>query len=807
MSKIRGVSFEFSADSSRLESALKNINKETRDTSRQLKDINKLLKFEPKNVELLAQKHSQLSNKIKEANEKLETLKKLQADMDKNGIDENSKQYQALRREIIDTESLLGTYKQQLKDVNKEIENNTNFSKKLAGQFKETGDKLQEAGKKIGQIGKDIKDYGKNLSMKVTAPIVGFGTLSVKNFTEAESAWARYARTSGKSQDELQKIMKEGINIAKDSVYSSKEVAEMMEYMALAGWSSEDSLSSLNNMLKFVTASGLEAGYASDIVTDNLTAFGLEMSETDRLMNVMLKTQSATNTNTEQLAGAFSNVAATAGALGYSVEDTSIALGLLANSGLKGEKAGTKLRSVLTSLTTASESQKKILGELGVEMYNVDGTTKPLMETVGNLREKFANLTEEEKINYANKLVGKNNVNAFMIMMNATNEEVNNATEAIKSHDDALTQMSNVMGETTEFKLKELKKSFGEMTEQIGAQVVPILLQVTENIKGWIQAFSELDEGTKEFIVKAALIAAAVGPIIMVIGSVISGIGKIISVGGLLIKGIGAIIGVLGGPLTLAIGAIVATGVVLYKNWDTIKEKAGQLASYVGEKWNAMKSWTSEKWGAITSFTSNAWNSVKTSVSNSVSSAWSVVSEKASSISSSVSNAWGSVKRVTGNVWGSVKSGIIDSVSGAWNGITGWLGKLKNAFSFDWSLPKPRLPKISVTKAKGIFGIPYPKFSVSWNRMGGIFKQPTVLPTLQGLQGFAEPSTGGEAIMPLNKLPQLMADAMQKSGIFNQQQVIHNVFMIDGKEVAHTVAPQVDRELGYRNRRKGVSFA
>lgn len=804
MSKIRGITFEFSADSSRLESSLKSINKETRETGRQLRDINKLLKFEPKNVELLAQKHSQLSNKIKEANEKLETLKKLQADMDKNGIDENSKQYQALRREIIDTESLLGTYKQQLKEVNKEIENNTKFSKKLAEHFKETGDKLQEAGKKIDQIGKDLKDYGKNLSMKVTAPIAGFATLAVKNFSEAESAWARYARTSGKSQDELQKIMKEGVSIAKDSVYSSKEVAEMMEYMALAGWSSEDSLSSLNNMLKFVTASGLDAGHASDIVTDNLTAFGLEMSETDRLMNVMLKTQSATNTNTEQLAGAYSNAAATAGALGYSIEDTSIALGILANSGLKGEQAGTKLRSVMTSLTTASESQKKILKELGVEMYNADGSAKPLMDTIGSLREKFSTLTEEEKINYANKLVGKNNVNAFMIMMNASNEEVNNATEAIKGHDDALTQMSDVMGETTEFKLKELKKSFGEMTEQIGAQIVPILLEVTEMFKGWIQAFSELDEGTKEFIVKAALIAATVGPIIMVIGSVISGIGKIISVGGLLVKGIGSIIGVLGGPLTLAIGAIVATGVVLYKNWDTIKEKAGQLANTVSEKWNNIKNWTSEKWGAVKNFTSTSWNSVKTSVSESISSAWSTVSEKASSISSSVSSAWGSVKRVTGNVWGSVKTGIIDSVSGAWNGITGWLDKLKNAFNFSWSLPKPRLPKISVTKAKGILGVPYPKFSVSWNRMGGIFKQPTVLPTLQGLQGFAEPSTGGEAIMPLNKLPQLMADAMEKVKGGSSQTII-NYIMLDGKVIGREVTNTVDNNLGRKSMRERLA--
>lgn len=801
MSRIRGITIEFSADSSKLEGALKNINRETRDTGRHLRDINKLLKFEPKNVELLAQKHSQLSNKIKEANEKLDTLKKLQENMDKNGIDENSKQYQALRREIIDTESLLGTYKDQLKEVNKEIENNTSFSKKLAGQFKETGDKLQEAGKKIGDIGKNLKDYGKTLSMKVTAPIVGFGTLSVKNFAEAESAWARYARTAGKSQEDLQNIMNDGVKIAKDTVYSSQEVAEMMEYMALAGWSSEDSLSSLNNMLKFVTASGLDAGLASDIVTDNLTAFGLEMSETDRLMNVMLKTQSATNTSTEQLAGAYSNAAATAGALGYSVEDTSIALGLLANSGLKGEQAGTKLRSVLTSLNTASESQKQILQDLGVEMFNVDGTTKPLMETIGSLREKFATLTEEEKINYANKLVGKNNVNAFMIMMNASNEEVNNATAAIKGHDDALTEMSNVMGETTEFKLKELKKTFGEMTQEIGAQVVPILLQVTEKLKGWIQAFSELDEGTKKFIVKAGLIAAAVGPVLIVVGSMISGIGKIISVGGLLVKGIGTVIGVLGGPLTIAIGAIVASGVVLYKNWDTIKVKAGQLASTVNTKWNNMKNWTSEKWGAIKNFTSTSWNSVKTSVSNSVSSAWSSVSQKTASISSSVSSAWGSVKTITSNVWGGVKSAIINSVSGAWNGITGWLGRIKNAFSFSWRIPMPKIPKISVTKAKGIFGIPYPKFSVSWNRMGGIFKQPTILPTLQGLQGFAEPSTGGEAIMPLNKLPQLMADAMEKVNGGGSQTII-NYIMLDGKVIGKEVTNTVDSNLGRKNMRE-----
>ena len=144
------------------------------------------------------------------------------------------------------------------------------------------------------------------------------------------------------------------------------------------------------------------------------------------------------------------------------------------------------------------------------------------------------------------------------------------------------------------------------------------------------------------------------------------------------------------------------------------------------------------------------------------------------------------------NVNSNFKS-IKDDVSDGASKVESAMDRVKKSADFSWSIPKPKLPKIKVTEAKGIFGIPYPKFNVEWNRMGGIFKQPTVLPTLAGMQGFAEPSTGGEAILPLNKLPSLIAEAMDMTK--QQQQTIVNYFVLEGKVIAEQITPIVDRNL------------
>lgn len=215
---------------------------------------------------------------------------------------------------------------------------------------------------------------------------------------------------------------------------------------------------------------------------------------------------------------------------------------------------------------------------------------------------------------------------------------------------------------------------------------------------------------------------------------------------------------------------------------DVVKEAQNQAKEHSKEvdwetgeiknKWQVLKSDVVEKARQIATDTGKWFKDTYTKVKGSVSDTAKIVSEKFSDIKKSVG----------------------DKLSSAWDSVTGWVEKIKNSFKFTWTLPKFKLPTVSIGSKKGLFGLPIPTFSVSWNRDGGIFKKPTLLPSLQGLQGVGEPSTGGEAIMPLKKLPQLMAEALEKSKSATTQTII-NYITLDGKVIAKEVTNNVDNNL------------
>lgn len=250
---------------------------------------------------------------------------------------------------------------------------------------------------KVESVGKSFESVGKSLTLGLTTPIVALGTKAVQTGAEFESAMSKVQALSGATGEDFTRLEAKARELGASTVFSATEAAEGLQYMALAGYSTEAMLDSLEPVLLLAAGAEMDLGRTSDIVTDAMTALGLEASETTRFTDVLAKTMTSSNTDVSQLGEAFKYVAPLAGSLGFSIEDLGLVLGTMADNGIKGSQAGTVLRGTLTNLVNPTDAMAQAMQELGIEITNDDGSMKSLKEIMDVLRSSMANLTEEEQ--------------------------------------------------------------------------------------------------------------------------------------------------------------------------------------------------------------------------------------------------------------------------------------------------------------------------------------------------------------------------------------------------------------------------
>lgn len=378
--RIKGITIEIGGDTTGLSKALSGVNKEISGTQSQLKDVERLLKLDPSNTELLRQKQKLLADAVSETKDKLETLKsaeKQAQDQFKEGkISEE--QYDALKREIIDTEQKL-----------KSLEDQAGKSNVTLQQISAVGDKFQEVGQKIEGVGKKL--------LTISAAVGGIGVAAVKTTADFDSSMSNVSAISGTTGKDFDRLRDKAREMGTETKFSASEAADAMSYMAMAGWKTEDMLNGISGIMDLAAASGADLATTSDIVTDALTGMGYTAADAGRLADVMAAASSNANTNVEMMGETFKYVAPVCGSLGYSMEDTALAVGLMANSGIKASQAGTQLRGALTNMVKPTEAMEGVMNELGIEIANEDGSMKSLDETLKILRDSFAVTTEEQK--------------------------------------------------------------------------------------------------------------------------------------------------------------------------------------------------------------------------------------------------------------------------------------------------------------------------------------------------------------------------------------------------------------------------
>jgi len=501
---------------------------------------------------------------------------------------------------------------------------------------------LDTAAKKLHEVGKSMSDTGKTLTKWVTAPVAGLGTAIIKTGADYEAGMSKVQAISGATAADMAMLGDEAMRMAAQTKFSTSESAEAYQYMAMAGWDAQQMVDGLSGIMLLASASGESLASTSDIVTDALTAFGLKASDSGRFADVLAAASNSANTNVSMLGESFKYVAPVAGAMGYSVEDVSIALGLMANSGIKASQAGTSLRTAITNMAAPTSNMTAVMEEYGISLTDADGNMLSFAEIMGVLRDRMGGLDEATQAAAASQLFGKEAMSGMLAIINAAPEDFNKLTDAINNSSGTTEEMAAIMNDNAAGAMAMLSSAINVLFTNLSEFLIPAFTEIVRKATEVVNWFNQLDAGTQQLILTIAGIAAVVGPVLIVVGKIVSAIGTIAS-------GIGGLIGVIGkaGTAVKGLFAILAANPIA-----AVIAAVAALAAGIVVLWNTNEDFRNAVgaiWEAIKGFFVGAWEAIKA--------------------------AWGSA----GDFFG----GIIDGIKGAFEGVGEFLGGL---FTAAWEM-------------------------------------------------------------------------------------------------------------------------
>lgn len=687
----------------------------------------------------------------------------------------------------------------------------SNFSKafeEAEGKIKGFKDSTKDFGSKLNDVGDKMQSVGGKVSL-MSAPIALFGKQVFDTGKEFEASMSKVQAISGATGSDLEALESKAREMGSTTRYSASEAADAMSFMALAGYDTTQMISALPSVLDLATAGELDLARASEIVTGNLNAFGLEAEDAARVADVLSFAQANSGTSAEELASALEVVAPAAAAAGNDIETTSAIIGILADQNIKGSKAGTYLNSMFNDLQKSAVDGAVAIGETSVAVYDAEGNFRDMGDILVDVEAATEGMTEEQKNNALMAVFQQQSMKGVNSILNAGTDELVGLKEGLNDSTGAAGEMSAIMDDNLAGSVAGMGSSFDELKLRLFDVAEQGFKKVVDKVTEIIDWFASLDDSTLGTIATIAGIIVAVGPVLIILGSLIKLVG-LVSTG----------ISFLTSPIGLAIAAfalLVAGGVLLYKNWDKIKEKVAEMGRNVKQKVEDMKTAVSEKFEAVKTAVSGKVESMKkavvdkyeqiktgidtkidnmkTSASNKFEAIKTAIGSKVDSTKSAVSTKFEAIKKVMGDKIDSAKTAVTTKFEAVKTAIDGKVEAVRSAVSTKFEAVKtamtgpieaaketisraieavkgffsglrlkfpkiemPKLPRFSLTGKFSLLPPSVPKLNIDWNAAGGIFTKPTIL----GNQGFGE--AGHEAILPISKLSGMIANTMEKMG-------------------------------------------
>lgn len=314
------------------------------------------------------------------------------------------------------------------------------FPAEFARQIKDA----EPAFKQLENVSGAVFSAMKTAAMAAAGSISAITAASMTVGMNFEEQMSTVQAISMATNDEMSMLQEEAKNLGKATKFSASEVGQGFEYMAMAGWKTQDMLEGIDGVLSLAAASGEELGTVSDIVTDAMTAFGLGADQVDRFADVLAVASSSSNTNVSMMGETFKYVAPLAGAMGYSIEDTAVAIGLMANSGIKASQAGTALRSMMSRLTKPTKEVREAMKMLNLSLTDEDGSMKSMLQLQKDIRKGFENINPAKASEVASMLAGQEAMSGLLAIVNASDEDFEKLTSAINNSSGAAEKMADI---------------------------------------------------------------------------------------------------------------------------------------------------------------------------------------------------------------------------------------------------------------------------------------------------------------------------------------------------------------------------
>ena len=401
-------------------------------------------------------------------------------------------------------------------------------------QMQTLADSSQNMSSRFQAAGQMLTRAGTTLTACVTVPLAGMGAASVKTAADFESSMSNVQALSGATGSELQQLSNLAKEMGATTQFSASEAADALGYMALAGWDTQQSMNALPGVLNLAAASGMGLAEASDLVTDYLSAFGEEADQAGRMADVLSYAQANSNTTTAGLGEAFKNCAANANAFGLDIEQTTALIGKLSDQGLKGSEAGTALSAVFRDITQKMKDGNITIGKTKIAVQDANGNYRSMTDILRDVENATDGMGDAQKNAALMSTFTSDSLKALNILLQTGSGNIEDFEKELRNSSGTAEEMANIMNDNLNGQITALKSALEGAAIAIGEALLPMIKGLVSVLQGALNWFNGLNDGVKTTIVTVGLVVAAIGPLLLILGSLASAIGNLIELKALL---------------------------------------------------------------------------------------------------------------------------------------------------------------------------------------------------------------------------------------------------------------------------------
>lgn len=702
-----------------MEKALSGVDKKLYGVEQSLKDVNKLLKLDPTNTELLNQKQKLLQQSISETKNRLETLKQAseQAAKTAGNYDAWKEAYTPIQEEIVKTNEKMDKLKKSMKSMEESGQIDTEEYKKLQTEVDQSSDRLKElkAQKKqvddefgqpispegfdslqreiveteqklkslkettgsasanlakvsavSGEFGNKAKGVGQSL-LPVTGALTGVGAASTVMANNFNDAMSQAAGALDKPMSEMEDLRQLAIQTGQDTVFSATDAGNAITELAKGGLTEADiKAGALKTTMDLAASSGMDLGEAANVVVQAMGAFGLSANESAEAANALAGAAAASSTDVEPLTQALAQCSAGAKNAGWSIQETTAVLARFADAGIEGSDAGTSLKTMLQRLAAPTDSAATMIEQLGIQTRDSNGDLLGASEIAEELQNKLGGLDSASRDAALSTIFGSDAMRAATVMMDSGTEGIQKYINAANDQEAAQRLANSQMSDGSRA-IEELKGSLETAAIQIGDTLAPIVQKVAELITALVNKFSALPEGVQQVIVVVGILVAALGPLLMIIGQISLGISAVAGVLGMITAH----------PVIAAITAIIVILVALYNKCKWFRDGVNGILKAIKDGFFAA-------WDGIVEFFTetipNAWNEMLSSLlaNPTIRTIVTTITDSFTKLKENLNGIWNGIKQLAQNAWEFIKNATLAPVLLMIDLVTGDFEKLKS---------------------------------------------------------------------------------------------------------------------------------